>query len=154
MATHHGQMFHYFAFFKGSLGHFASKPPKANIRIIKKALSLTVILTLQLAKWKRFSRALCERVRQNTCSTARAAVATPYFGRWFQVLSKASTWCRNFATGVLNHVWIWLFVCLGNLNLKATYHESALNTFAAVYYCSSIAMAWNQDAVKQCNSLA
>lgn len=36
-------------FFKRSLGHSASRSPKANTGLIKMALSVTVVLTLQLA---------------------------------------------------------------------------------------------------------
>lgn len=46
--------------FLGSLGHFASKSLKANIQLIKKPHFLTVVLTLQLAEWRGFRRALWE----------------------------------------------------------------------------------------------
>lgn len=60
-----------FCLFKRSLGHFASKSPKANIRLIKKALSVTVVLTLQLANRQVFQKgSVCENTAgYMDCST-------------------------------------------------------------------------------------
>lgn len=74
-----------FAFFKRGLGHFASKSPKANIRLIKKARSLTVVLTLQLAKWRGFRRVVWERVGHTDRAT------DSYSSFWQVVLSQVSS---------------------------------------------------------------